>query len=323
MKRILILGVTGQDGSYAADLFLNKKFEVHGMVRKSATSNTSNIDHIINDKTLMNKSFFIHHGDLLDSLRILEIIKYVKPDEIYNFADQDHVKWSFEIPSYSYNVTTNAVLQIFEILKSFPKIKFFQPLSSNIFGITNENKQSEKSKLHPMSIYALGKTSLYHAINLYREVFKLKIYSAIFFNHESPRRTVEYVSRKITYNACKIYKKEFNNIYLGNIDVSVDWGYAPDYVEAANKIMNLKSPSTIVIGTGKLTTLRNFLKLSFEYLGLDYRNHLKIDKKFFRPSNTSPLCADNRMAKKLINFTVKTDIKKLVKIMIDNDLSKT
>ena len=216
MKKILILGVTGQDGSYMADFLLKKKISVHGVIRKSSTGNTKNINHIINDPKIFNKSFFLHKGDLLDAVSINNIINKTKPDEIYNFADQDHVAWSRDIPLYSYSTTTLAVIQIFELLKTQnKKIKFFQPVSSNMFGATNENSLSENSNLSPRSVYALAKASTYLASKMYSNVNNLFICGAIFFNHESPRRSQEYVTTKIIKAACNIYYGKQKYLYLG------------------------------------------------------------------------------------------------------------
>ena len=319
-KKVLILGVTGQDGSYAAELFINKGYEVHGFIRKSSTSNTSNINQLIANQKIFNKIFFLHSGDLLDLISIDRVIREVRPDEIYNFADQDHVRWSFDIPIYSFSTTSSSLIGIFEILKNYKQIKFFQPLSSNMFGLTRQKTQDENSPINPQSIYALGKTSAYYTCKLYRDVFGLKIYSAIFFNHESPRRPIEYVSRKITNTAAKIFLQKTNKLYLGNIETKIDWGYAEDYVEAAWKIMQLKNPTVMVIGTGKLYKIRDFLKFTFDYLNLDYRDYVHIDKKLFRPSATSYLKPNLTKAKKLINFKPKTDLFNLIKKMVKNDL---
>jgi len=317
-KKALILGVTGQDGSYMADLLLEKKYKVFGVVRKSATSNTSNIDHLI-----INKKIKIEKGDLLDSYSIRNIINRVKPDEIYNFADQDHVGWSYEIPSYSMKTTALAVIDIFEILKSYSKkIKYFQPISSNIFGDSLSKSQNETTKLSPTSIYALGKSAAYLASKMYNNVFNLHICGAIFFNHESPRRSTEYVSRKIVSQACEIFYKKRKKIHLGDISAKIDWGYAKDYVLAAWQIMQLKKPDFFIIGTGKLTSVKLFAKYCFDYLNLDYLKYIKIDKKLIRPSKTSFLKADTSKAKKLFNFKVNTNIRELVKIMMDAELDK-
>jgi GDPmannose 4,6-dehydratase len=316
-KKALILGVTGQDGSFIAKLLLEKKYMVHGFIRKSSTGNTKNISNLIKNE----KNFTLHHGDLLDYSSIVNVISKVLPDEIYNFADQDHVKWSFEIPSYSFNVTGAAVLNILEIIKKYsPKSKYFQPLSSNIFGNSKNKKQNENEPLTPLSIYALGKVSAYHACKLYRDVFKLKVYGAIFYNHESERRPEEYVTRKITKSVSRIYYGKQKKLYLGDMNAKIDWGYAKDYVDAAHKIMQLKKPDFFVIASGKNCSVKDFVKQSFDYVGLDYKKYVKINKKLLRPSKTVSLVGDTNKAKKTFGFKVKTDIKKIIKIMMENDL---
>ena len=322
-KTAIVIGITGQDGSYAVELLLKKNYYVHGILRKTSTSNTKNIDHIIKNKKVFNKKFFIHKGDLLDSVSILRIISKVNPDEIYNFADQDHVGWSYDIPIYSYNVTAISVLQIFEFLKmQRKKIKFFQPVSSNMFGLSNEKKLSENSYLSPASVYALGKSSTFLASKMYSKTHNLFICGAIFFNHESPRRSDDYVTKKIVRDVCEIYRGSKKYLYLGDIKQKVDWGYAKDYVEIAWKIMQQKKPDFFVIGTGINTSVEKFAQECFEFVGLNYKKYLKIDKKLLRPAKTKNLKANYKKAKKILNYKVKTKIKDLIKIMMEEELSK-
>jgi len=322
-KRVIVLGVTGQDGSYMVELLLKKQYEVHGIYRKSATSNTKNINHLLDNAKIYNKKFFLHKGDLIDPISIFRIISQVNPLEIYNFADQDHVGWSYEIPIYSFNVTTLSVIQIFEFLKlKGKKIKFFQPLSSNMFGLSNSNKLNENSDLSPNSIYALAKSSTYLASKMYHKINNLFICGAIFFNHESPRRSDEYVTKKIVRTVCEILNKKKKYIYLGDISAKIDWGYAKEYVEVAWKIMQQKKPDFFVIGTGSNTSVKAFVAECFNYVGLNYKNHLKIDKKLLRPSKTLTLRANTSKAKSKINFKSKTKIKELIKIMMDNELAE-
>ena len=241
-KKALILGATGQDGSYMIELLLKKKYEVHGVYRKSSVGNTINIDHLINNPKVFNKSFFLHKGDLLDPGSMANIINKSNPNEIYNFADQDHVGWSYDIPSYSFKTTALSVIDIFEILRKLNrKIKFFQPISSNIFGETKKVKQNEKTTPEPNSIYALAKTTTLYASRMYNRVYNLHICGAIFFNHESPKRNKDYVSKKIVQHACEIYFNKRKFIYLGNIKSKIDWGYAKEYVDFSWKIMQQKN----------------------------------------------------------------------------------
>ena len=316
MKKILILGATGQDGSFMAKLMHQKNYQVHCVVRKSATGNLKNIKELINKKNL-----FIHHGDLLDLMSIEKIINKIKPHEIYNFADQDHVRWSFEIPSYSFDVTGSSVVKILEIVKNCsPKSKFFQPLSSNIFGNSTKKKQNENETFSPLSIYALGKVTAYYACQMYKAVYNLKIYNAIFYNHESEIRPEEYVTRKITKAAARIFYGKQKYLYLGDISAKIDWGYAKDYVKAAYKIMQLPNPDIFIIASGKSFSVEYFVKKSFQYVGLNYKKHLKINKKFLRPSKNTSLVGDTSKAKKKINFKIETNIDSLISIMMENDL---
>jgi len=323
MKKVLILGVTGQDGSYMADFLSKKNYQIHGLTRKSATGNTKNINHIINNSKIFNKSFFIEKGDLLDSISINNIIDKVQPDEIYNFADQDHVGWSRDIPLYSFSTTTLSVIQIFEFLKTKKKkIKFFQPVSSNMFGLSGESSLNENSTLSPTSVYALAKSSTYLASKMYSNINNLFICGAIFFNHESPRRSDEYVTKKIIKGVCDIYfgKKKF--LHLGDIRARIDWGYAKDYVESAWEIMQQKKPDFFIIGTGVNTSVKQFAYESFKYVGLDYKKYLKVDTKLLRKNKTKDLKANLTKAKKILNYKVKTNIKELIKITMEHELKQ-
>ena len=233
-KKALIFGVTGQDGSYLAEILVNKGYKVFGVYRKSSTGNLINLNNLILNPKIFNKSFYLIKGDLLDVMSINRIIKEVKPDEIYNEADQDHVGWSYEIPYYSIDITATSVVKILEAIKLFkPDAKYFQPCSSNMFGLSKNKFQNEKTQFNPQSIYAIGKVSAYHTVRYYRDIFGLRCYTGIFYNHESPRRRIEYVSRKITNTAARIYLKKQNHISLGDTSVTIDWGYAREYMEAA------------------------------------------------------------------------------------------
>ena len=261
------------------------------------------------------------HGDLLDLISIEKIIRDIKPQEIYNFADQDHVRWSFELPSYSFDVTGSAVVKLLEIIKNHsPNSKFFQPLSSNIFGGSKKSKQNENEAFTPLSIYALGKVSAFYACEMYKKVHNLKVYSAIFYNHESEVRPEEYVTRKITKSVARIFYGKQQKIQLGDIKAKIDWGYAEDYVEAAYNIMQLKKPDYFIIGSGKAYTVEYFLKKAFDYVGLDYKKYLKINKKLIRPSKNSTLVANTSKAQKTFKFRNKTNINKIIALMMENDL---
>ena len=315
-KKVLILGVTGQDGSLLAEHLTKKNIQVFGLVRKSSNRNYANLENI-KDK----KNFKIVNGDMLDDFSLERIIKETKPNEIYNFADQDHVTWSYKIPAYSFNITAFSVLKILEIIKNHnKKIKFFQPFTSNMFGNISKIKLNEKEKFAPLSIYALAKASAFHICEFYKNIFNLKIYGAIFFNHESERRTPEYVTRKITKSVARIYYKKQKKLYLGDIKMKIDWGYARDYVEAAYNMMQLKRPDFYVIGSGRAHSIEYFAKKCFEYVGLNYKKFILIDKKLLRKTKNKTLIADSSKAKKNFKFKIKTDINKLIKLMMDNDL---
>ena len=315
-KKALILGITGQDGSFIAELLIKKNYLVHGYVRKSATGNHKNIENLINQNKIT-----IHHGDILDYSSLNRVFNNVKPDEIYNFADQDHVRWSTELPIYSFDVTGASLIKILEIIKtSLPKTKYFHPFSSNVYGNSKKEKLSENENFSPLSIYALGKVTAYHACKIYRDVHKLKIYGAIFFNHESERRPEEYVTRKITKSVAKIYHGRQKKLKLGDVSAKIDWGYAQDYVEAAYHIMQRNKPNFYIIGSGKKTSVIEFVQKCFSYVKLDYKKFLIVDKKLFRKGATKTLVANSNKAKREINFKVKTDINKLIKIMMDHDL---
>ncbi len=315
-KKALILGITGQDGSYLAELLLRKGYEVHGFIRRSATGNTKNIDHILNE-------IQIHRGDLADATSIYRVINEVKPNEIYNEADQDHVSWSYSSVDYSCDITGAAVARILEIIKQTNQaIKIFQPLSSNIFGKAVESPQNEKTAFNPQSPYAAAKVFAYVLCKYYREVFDIKVSTAIFYNHESERRTEDYVTRKITRSVAKISLGLQDQLFLGNLDTKIDFGYAPDYMEAAWNIMQLDCADDFIIGTGEVHTVQEFLHEAFEIVGLNPDNYVKFDPQFARPSDTSLLVGDISKAKKAFGFRPQVTFKKLVKLMVHNDLAE-
>jgi len=320
-KKVLILGITGQDGSYLAELLLEKGYEVHGMVRKSATGNTRNIDHI-KDKLIL------HKGNLVDSVSIYKIIDNVRPDEIYNEADQDHVSWSFDMAGYSYDVTGAAVGKILEIIKQVyseeeiknHKIKYFQPLSSNMFGIPKESPQTENTSFNPQSPYACGKVLAYVLCKYYREVYGMFVCTGIFYNHESPRRTEEYVTHKITKSAVRISKGLQKKLYLGDLSTKVDFGYAPEYMEAAWNIMQLNKPEDFIICTGELHSVEEFLYEAFKQAGLNAEDYVEYDKKFERPGKTGDLVGDFSKATRAFGYEPKVKFKEIVRMLIESDL---
>ena len=320
-KKALVLGCTGQDGSYMCELLIKKNYIVYGLLRKSATDNTQNIQSLIKNKKYFNKTFFLQKGDLLDFHSIESAINKIKPNEIYNFADQDSVRWSTDVPSYSLNVTAVSVINIFEIIKN-KKIKFFQPLTSNMFAWDNKKTQNEETTLSPSSIYALSKSTVYLAAKMYKKIYGTHICGAIFFNHESPRRRIEYVTQKIVYSACEIYLGRRKFIELGDINIKIDWGYAKDYVDTAWKITQQKKPDFFVIGSGRTFSVKEFGEKVFKYLNLDFKKHLKINKKLLRKGKNSNLKSDISKAKKIFGYKPKTNLNNLIKIMVDECLEK-
>ncbi|MDO8265283.1 MAG: GDP-mannose 4,6-dehydratase [Candidatus Parcubacteria bacterium] len=322
-KRALILGVTGQDGSYLAELLLEKGYEVHGMVRRSATGNTRNIDHLLKDKKIFGKRFFIHRGDMADTTSLYRIIGEVKPNELYNEADQDHVAWSFATPDYSYDITGAAVGRILEIIRQVDKkIKFFQPCSSNMFGEPSEIPQKETTPFRPKSPYACAKILAFVLTKHYREAYGIFASTAIFYNHESPRRNEEYVTRKITKSVARIAAGLQDKLELGNVNAKIDWGYAKEYMETAWKILQLSEPNDFIIASGEAHSIKEFVDESFRLLNLDPKNYLKIDKNLLRPANTGLLIGDTSKAKKAFGFNLKVKFKELVKIMVEADLKE-
>jgi len=320
-KKALIFGVTGQDGSYLAEILLGKGYEVHGMVRRSATGNTKNIDHLIQNKELFNNRFFLQRGDLSDSTSIYRIIQTVKPQEIYNEADQDHVGWSYDMVGYSLDITAAAVGRILEIIKQVdPKIRFFQPCTSNMFGKSEGPMQSETTLFNPQSPYACAKTMAYHLTRYYREAFGLFASTAILYNHESPRRTPEYVTRKITQSIARIVHKKQEQLTLGDLSACIDWGYSKEYMEAAWNILQVDKPDDFVIATGEAHSVEEFVNEAFSIANLNPDNHLATDKSLLRPTKTSILIGDITKAKNTFGFDPKIKFKELIKIMLEADL---
>lgn len=292
---------------------LEKGYEVHGLIRRSATGNKKNILHILDKITL-------HKGDLADATSIYRVISQVKPQEIYNMADQDHVSWSYDSVDYSFDITGAAVGRILEIIKQLdPKIRFFQPVSSNMFGKA-VNPQNEETHFRPQSPYGCAKAFAYVLTRYYRDVFGLFSSTAIFYNHESPRRNEEYVTKKITKAVARISKGLQKKLYLGDIDIKIDFGYAKEYAETAWSILHLDKPDDFVICTGEVHSIREFAEEAFNCAGLKADKYVEIDKKLLRPGKTDVLTGDYSKAKKAFGFEPKVKFKELVKIMVESGL---
>jgi len=319
--RALILGITGQDGSYLAEILLTKGYEVHGLVRRSATGNTCNIEHLLNNAEIIDKTLHIHRGDLSDPISIYKTIVDVQPHEIYNEADQDHVAWSYDMVGYSADITASAPARILEIIyRTDRNIRFFQPCTSNMFGEAVETPQNENTRFNPMSPYACAKVSAYYFCRYYRRSLGIFASTAILYNHESPRRTQEYVTRKITSSVARIYLGKQDKLELGDTSAKIDWGYAKEYMDAAHSILQLDEPDDFIIATGESHSVQEFANEAFRCVGLNASDYLQINNKLIRPSKTSDLIGNISKAKKSFGFDPKFKFKELVHLMVQEDL---
>lgn len=323
MKKALILGVTGQDGSYLAEILLGKDYEVHGMLRRSATGNTRNIDHLIQDPKVFNRRFFLHRGDLADATSIYRIINSVRPQEVYNEADQDHVNWSYDMVSYSADITGAAVGRILEIIRQLdPGIRYFQPCTSNMFGITETAKQNETTSFNPQSPYACAKTMAFYLTRYYRNAFGIFASTGILYNHESPRRMPEYVTRKVTQAVARIARGKQDKLILGDMAARLDWGYAREYMETAWQILQLDKPDDFIVATGKAHSVKEWVEKAFNVVNLKPDNYVVTDSSLLRPTKTSVLVGDITKAQKTFGFNPKVDFEGLVKLMVEADLER-
>lgn len=322
MKKALITGITGQDGSYLAELLLAKGYVVHGIIRRTSTFNTSRIDHIYEDPHKSGTRLLLHYGDLSDSGQISNIIYNIQPDEVYHLGAQSHVRVSFDTPEYSGNVTALGTTRILEaIRRSKKKIKFYQASSSEMFG-NSQRPQKEDTPFQPLSPYACSKLYAHWMVVNYRRGYHLFACNGILFNHGSPRRGETFVSRKITMAIAGILAKKQHCLYLGNLATKRDWGYAPEYVEAIWKMLQNKKPDDCVLGTGRSHSVKEFVAEAFSYVGLDWRKYVKIDPRYFRPQEVQELVADLAKAKKTLSWQAKVKFKELVRIMVDADLRR-
>jgi GDPmannose 4,6-dehydratase len=320
MKKALITGITGQDGSYLADFLLSKGYEVHGIVRRSSSFNRQRIDHLYADPHLPETRFFLHYGDLSDSEQLTDIIYNLMPDEVYHLGAQSHVRVSFDLPEYTGNITALGTTRILEsIRRSGAKTRFYQASSSEMFGAAPP-PQDESTPFMPRSPYAAAKLYSYWMVKNYRDGFGLFASNGLLFNHESPRRGETFVTRKITMGLAKIVAQKSKKIYLGNLDATRDWGYAPDYVEAMWMMLQQDKPGDYVIGTGETHSIKEFLDAAFNYLDRDWQDYVKIDPRYFRPTEVESLRADPSKAREELGWTPRVGFKELVKIMVDFDL---
>ena len=321
MKKALITGITGQDGSYLAELLLSKDYEVHGIIRRASTFNTERIDHLYQDPHINGVRLFLHYGDLADSTNLIKLLYRIQPDEIYHLAAQSHVRVSFDIPEYTGDVTGLGTIRILEAIRETGlKAKFYQASSSEMYGKAQEVPQRETTPFYPRSPYGAAKLYSYWLTVNYRESYGMFACNGILFNHESPRRGETFVTRKVTRTAARIKAGLEKKVYLGNLDAKRDWGYAKEYVEAMWLMLQQEEPDDYVIATGETHSVRELLEETFSYAGLDWRKHLAIDERYYRPAEVDLLIGDPDKAKRKLGWEAKTKFKDLVRLMVDADM---
>jgi len=323
MQRALITGITGQDGSYLAEILLAKGYEVHGVIRRASTFNTSRIDHLYMDPHVNGVRFFLHYGDLADPVQMVKLLYELKPDEIYNLGAQSHVRVSFDIPEYTGNVDGLGTLRILEAIREaglVKKVRFYQASSSEMFGLVRETPQTERTAFWPRSPYGCAKVYAYFLTVNYRESYRLHASNGILFNHESPRRGETFVTRKITRAATRIKLGLQDRLYLGNLDARRDWGYAPDYVEMMWQMLQQDNPGDYVVATGETHSVREFCEEAFGRVGLDWKQHVQHDGRYERPAEVDVLVGNPEKARKMFGWEPKVRFKELVRIMVDADL---
>lgn len=321
-KKVFITGITGQDGSYLAEFLLSKGYEVHGIIRRASTFNTGRIDHLLFDgQRERDVSLFLHYGDMLDSSNLNRVLEQVQPDEIYNLAAQSHVKVSFEVPEYSAEVDGVGVLRILDAIKETElKTRFYQASTSELFGKVREVPQTETTPFYPRSPYSVAKLYAHWIVKNYREAYNLFACNGILFNHESVRRGETFVTRKITRGIAYILAGKQDYLYLGNLDARRDWGYAPEYVEFMWKMLQSEEPEDLVVGIGESYSVGDFVELAFSYAGLDWKKYVKVDQRYFRPTEVDELVADSTNAREKLGWNPKIKFGDLVKIMLDADI---
>jgi len=320
MPKAVITGVTGQDGSYLAELLLSKGYEVHGLIRKASTFNTERIEHIYQDPHDPSARLFLHYGDLTNSEQVSNLVYNVRPDEIYHLGAMSHVKVSFEIPEYTGMVTGLGTTRILEaIRRSGLRARYYQASSSEMYG-SAPAPQNESTPFQPRSPYAIAKLYAFWMAANYREAYKMFAVNGVLFNHESPRRGETFLSRKVTRAVARIAAGLQKKVYLGNLDSRRDYGYAPEYVEAMWKMLQQDEPGDFVLGTGVAPTMREFVEEAFGYAGLDWREHVEIDARYFRPTEVDYLQADSARARERLGWDPKITYKDLARIMVDADL---
>src|SRR5512139_109260 len=320
-KRALLTGITGQDGSYLAELLLEKGYEVHGIVRRSSSFNTDRIDHLYHDPHESGVRLFTHYGDLTDSVALVTLLYELQPDEIYHLAAQSHVRVSFDIPEYTFDVTGAGTVRLLEAIREAGvSPRFYQASSSEMFGAAPP-PQNEETRFHPRSPYGVAKVAAYWAAVNYREAYDMFAVNGILFNHESPRRGETFVTRKITRAVARIAAGLQDKLFLGNLDAQRDWGYAKEYVEAMWLMLQADEPDDYVVATNEAHSVREFLELAFGHVGLDWRKYVEIDPRYYRPSEVDVLLGDASKAKEKLGWEPRVRFQELVELMVDADVA--
>ena len=323
MKKALITGITGQDGSYLAELLLEKGYEVHGIIRRCSTFNTQRIDHLYNDPHIIGTKMFLHYGDLSDGVMLMKLLYQIQPEEIYHLGAQSHVRVSFDVPEYTGDVTGLGTLRLLEAIREVGlegKSRFYQASSSEMFGLVHEVPQTEKTPFYPRSPYGCAKVYAYWLTVNYRESYGMHATNGILFNHESPRRGETFVTRKITRAATRIKLGLQDKLFLGNLDAQRDWGYAKEYVQAMWLMLQQEEGDDYIMATNETHSVKEFVMETFNLLDLDWEKYVDYDKRYERPSEVDLLIGNADKAKRQLNWEPKIRFKDLVKIMVDSDL---
>jgi GDPmannose 4,6-dehydratase len=321
MPRALITGITGQDGSYLTELLLGKGYEVHGLVRRSSSFSTGRIDHLYRDPHEPGTRLFLHYADLTDSSSLIGHLHAVRPDEVYNLGAQSHVKVSFEMPEFTADSAAMGALRLLEAVRTADwPIRYYQAGSSEMFGRVTETPQNESTPFHPRSPYAIAKVFAHWMTVQYRDAYGIHASNGILFNHESPRRGATFVSRKVTRAIAAILAGETDHVFLGNLEARRDWGYAREYVEAMWLMLQQPEPDDYVIATGETHTVRELCEVAFGLVGLDWQRHVRVDERYFRPTEVDVLCGDASKAERVLGWRPRVRFQDLIRIMLEADL---
>jgi len=321
MRTALITGITGQDGSYLAELLLGKGYAVHGLIRRSSTFATGRLEHLYHDPHLPGPNLELHYGDVLDTSSLVAVLSKVKPNEVYHLAAQSHVAVSFQMPEFTGDATAFGSLRILEAIRQIGRpVRFYQAGSSEMYGKVHESPQDEETRFHPRSPYAVAKVYAHHMVVHYREAYGMFCANGILFNHESPRRGETFVTRKVTQGVARIVAGKQDTIFLGNLEARRDWGYAPEYVEAMWRILQNDLPDDFVIATGESHSVEEFVAEAFSCVGLNWRDHVRHDARYERPTEVDTLLGNAGKAQRILGWTPRTRFKDIVRIMVQAEL---